>query len=83
MWTGEDSGWSLLQMLRMNLRTAAIPVVLCTGAVREVEALQGHLNEMAVRVVLKPFNIDRLKDAIALSLADASSRVPEPSGRAT
>lgn len=83
MWAGEDSGWSLLQILRMNRPTAAIPVVLCTGAVREVEALQGHLDEMGVRVVLKPFNLDRLEDAIVLSLADASSRVPEPSGRAT
>lgn len=46
MWPEEDAGWSLLQMLRMDPRTVRIPIVLCTGAVREVEALRGHLAEM-------------------------------------
>src|SRR5688572_27721682 len=46
MWSDEDAGWSLLQMLRMDRETAVVPIVLCTGAVREIEALQGHLEEM-------------------------------------
>lgn len=65
MWSSDDAGWSLLQMLRMDPRTAPIPIVLCTGAVREVEALKGRLDEMRVRVVLKPFNIDELTATIA------------------
>jgi CheY-like chemotaxis protein len=65
MWSSDDGGWSLLQMLRMDPRTAPIPIVLCTGAVREVEALKGRLDEMRVRVVLKPFNIDELTATIA------------------
>jgi CheY-like chemotaxis protein len=65
MWSSDDGGWSLLQMLRMDPRTAQIPIVLCTGAVREVEALKGRLDEMRVRVVLKPFNIDELTVTIA------------------
>ncbi len=69
MWRDDDAGWSLLQMLRMDPATAAIPVVLCTGAVHEVEALGGHLAEMGVSVVLKPFNIDQLEAAIAGGLA--------------
>ena len=73
MWPGEDAGWALLQMLRMDRDTAAIPIVLCTGAKREVEALDGHLQDMGVRVVLKPFNIDHLVDAIAEALGAPSS----------
>ncbi len=69
MWADEDAGWTLLQMLRMDRRTAPVPIVLCTGAVREVEALQGHLADMGVVVVLKPFNIDLLEDTIAAALA--------------
>ena len=69
MWANEDASWSLLQMLRMDRSLALVPIVLCTGAVREVEALQGHLDEMGVRVVLKPFNIDHLLTAIAGALA--------------
>src|SRR5215212_10977613 len=38
MWATEDASWSLLQMLRMDPATAAVPIVLCTGAVREVKA---------------------------------------------
>src|SRR3954454_10331010 len=37
MWANEDASWSLLQMLRMDPATAPIPIVLCTGAVREVK----------------------------------------------
>lgn len=69
MWATEDASWSLLQMLRMDRQTAEIPVVLCTGAAREVAALQGQLEKMDIRVVLKPFNIDRLVETIVRALA--------------
>jgi CheY-like chemotaxis protein len=69
MWAIEDASWSLLQLLRMDRTMAKVPIVLCTGAVREVEALNGHLTEMGVRVVLKPFDIDRLLTVIAEALA--------------
>jgi CheY-like chemotaxis protein len=51
-------------MLRMDPATTATPIVLCTGAVHEDKALQEHLVAMGVTVVLKPFNIDQLVDAI-------------------
>ena len=69
MWATEDASWSLLQMLRMDPSTVAIPIVLCTGAVHEVKALEEHLITMGVTVVLKPFNIDQLVDAIRERLA--------------
>jgi len=64
MWATEDGSWSLLQMLRMDPGTAQIPIILCTGAVHEVEALGSHLLEMGITVVLKPFKIDQLLSAI-------------------
>src|SRR4051812_33389413 len=42
-WAGEDAGWSLLKILRLDPRFARIPIVLCTGAAREVGALAGQL----------------------------------------
>lgn len=65
MWADEDAGWAMLQMLRMNPATASIPLILCTGAVREVEALSAHLDDVGIRVVLKPFSIYRLLAEIA------------------
>lgn len=74
MWEHEDSGWSLLQMLKMSPNTQVIPVLLCTGAVRRVQELQGHLLDMDVAVVLKPFNIEDLLQVVARQLNVA----PEP-----
>ncbi len=57
---GEDQGWQLLQKLKMDQTTATLPVIVCTGAVRMVRELEGHLKAKNVGVVLKPFDIDDL-----------------------
>jgi CheY-like chemotaxis protein len=81
MWANEDASWSLLQMLRMDPATTAIPIILCTGAVHEVKALEQHLIAMGVTVVLKPFNIDQLVDAIRERLgADRALRTIDTEG---
>lgn len=69
MWPDADDGWALLNNLRLNRATAVIPIVLCTGAAREVEGLARHLTSMSIWVVLKPFNLDQLLDTIKIALA--------------
>ena len=69
MWAGDDGGWSMLQMLRMDRLTARTPIVLCTGAKREITELGDRLTEQNVRVVLKPFDIDELLGVITTALA--------------
>lgn len=64
----EESGWQFLQLLKMDRETRRIPVVVCTGAARQVEAILAHLDEMGVAVVLKPFDIDHLLDILRKSL---------------
>lgn len=61
----EGQGWQFLQLLKMDRATRAIPVVVCTAAVRQVQELQPHLDEMGVTVVLKPFDIDHLLAVLA------------------
>ena len=51
---------ALLDLLNGDPRTRGIPVLLCTGAVREVEAAQGWLQQRGVVVLGKPFDIDDL-----------------------
>jgi CheY-like chemotaxis protein len=77
LWGGEDTGWSYLQALRMDPRTAPIPIVLCTGAIKEVDALQPQLDQLGVRVVHKPFNIDELLAVIADVLAPHSDGIAD------
>ncbi len=64
----ESRGWQFLQMLKMDRATRHTPVVVCTAAVRQVEELQPHLDDMGVAVVIKPFDIDHLLAVIARAL---------------
>lgn len=55
----------------MDRATRDIPVIVCTGAVRQVEEMQPHLAEMKVAVVLEPFDIDQLLGELATVLRQA------------
>jgi CheY-like chemotaxis protein len=61
-------GWQLLQKLKMDRSLESIPVVVCTAAVKAVNEQQGYLTEQGVIVVLKPFNVDQLEDAVRRAL---------------
>lgn len=79
---GEAQGWQLLQKLRMNRATEKIPAIVCTAAVQLAKELEGHLTKKNVGLVLKPFDIDDLINAVhqALNLGAAlvDTREPEP-----
>jgi CheY-like chemotaxis protein len=68
----EKRGWQFLQMLKMERRTAHIPVIICTAAAKLVDELQVHLDTLGVGVVLKPFEVDVLLRAVAYRLATES-----------
>lgn len=66
---GEPMGWQLIQVLKMRRNTEKIPLVACTAAVTIVKEIHTHLSEMNVGIVIKPFDIDHLLDAIRRALA--------------
>lgn len=68
----EDLGWQLLQMLKMDRATRELPVIICSAAVKTIEQLRAHLQEMHVGVVLKPFDIDVLLSEVARLLDSAT-----------
>ena len=61
-------GWQLLQKLKMDRALAAIPIVVCTAAVKAVQEQQGYLTEQGVMVVLKPFTVDQLEEAVRAAM---------------
>lgn len=73
---GEASGWQLLQVTQMDRSTRDIPVIVCTGAVKQVTELSAHLDGMGVNVVIKPFDIDHLLDIISKVWASQDSPTP-------
>ena len=66
---GEDRGWQFLQQLRLDRRTAALPVLVCTAAVRLVRDVREYLERMGIGVVLKPFDIDPFLEEVKRHLA--------------
>jgi DNA-binding response OmpR family regulator len=56
----EKTGMQMLQMLKMQQSTAAIPVLVCTAALQIVREQEGYLVSQGVHVVFKPFEIDDL-----------------------
>lgn len=78
MWEYMDSGWSLLQTLRMKPETAQTPIVVCTAAVKRAEELEPHFLTMGVSLVLKPFDIETLIEHVAGHLQDKPSDYQQP-----
>ena len=68
----EFEGWQLIQKLRMMPATEKMPIIACTGAVREAREMEGKLAEKDVRVLFKPFSASDLERQIAESLEDPS-----------
>ena len=72
----EFRGWQLVQKLKMSRETRDIPLIICTGAKREVYEYEGWLTEKNIAVLLKPFDIEDLERIVekALINADVQSR---------
>jgi CheY-like chemotaxis protein len=64
-------GWQLLQKLKMDRSLSLVPIVVCTAAVKAVHEQQGYLTEQGVTIVLKPFTVDQLEEAVRASVQQA------------
>jgi CheY-like chemotaxis protein len=64
----EEYGWQMIQKMRLNRELAELPVIVCTAAVTMVKELEGHLKAKGITVVLKPFDIDDLLEAVRSAL---------------
>jgi CheY-like chemotaxis protein len=61
-------GWQLLQKLKMDRALAKVPVIVCSAAIRMLHELEGYLTEHGVVIVVKPFTVDQLEEAVAKAL---------------
>ena len=62
---GDAPRWQVLDLLKLDAATAAIPVLICSAAVGEVREATPRLLEQGCDVLLKPFGIDELTDKVA------------------
>ena len=52
--------WQVLDMIKLDPATASIPIIICSAAVREIEAVEQRLRDQECDILFKPFNIDEL-----------------------
>lgn len=67
-----DGAFAVLDILRSDERSRDIPVLLCTGAVQEVEEQSGRLMFEGIDVLFKPFDIEVLLERVG-RICDAES----------
>lgn len=76
----EDTGWRFLRALKVDARTAGIPVLVCTtdhALAREVEE---QLTAWDCGVVLKPFEVEDLLAKVRECLGKGDARSPAVAG---
>jgi DNA-binding response OmpR family regulator len=65
---GEDSGWLVLEKVKLNPKTTDMPVIICSAAAQDLRDSAARLEEMGCLVIEKPFDIDDLLAAVSQAL---------------
>jgi CheY-like chemotaxis protein len=68
----DEYGLRIIEELRADPETKALPILLCTGAAQEVRPLLERLDLLDVPVVLKPFKTQDLEQTLTAMLEEAS-----------
>ena len=64
----EKTGWQFIQRLKMDRETAPIPIIVCSGAIKELKEMEGYLVSKDIGVLYKPFDVDELINLVAEKL---------------
>ena len=70
VWRGQPDGWRVLKQMRQDPAICRIPVILATAADEHVRSRQRWLQANGVHVLLKPFALHALLDAVAARVTD-------------
>jgi len=65
----EKVGWQFIQRLKMDRETAGIPIIVCSGAIKELREMEGYLMSKDIGVLYKPFDVDELIQLVETKLA--------------
>jgi CheY-like chemotaxis protein len=66
---GQELGWAILECLTLDPKTHPIPLIVCSAAIRELQAHQELLEQNGIDVLTKPFDLDTLLEKVATALS--------------
>lgn len=65
---GQEAGWAILECLTLDPKTHGMPLIVCSAAIRELQAHQELLDKYGIDVLTKPFDLDALLEKVATAL---------------
>lgn len=65
-----ESGWQLLEVLRLDPATVGIPAIVCSADAWALREKAAHLRELRADVLEKPFNLDELIVKVRAGIGD-------------
>jgi DNA-binding response OmpR family regulator len=71
---GEESGWTLLELLTLDPQTRPIPLIVCSAAIRNLQDHEPLLQRFGIGVLPKPFDLEVLLGKIEAALSDGGPR---------
>jgi DNA-binding response OmpR family regulator len=69
------SGLELLQMLNGDQHMRTVPVLMCSGALEQLELNKDRIRQSGAHVVTKPFTLDELLSAVERAMAPGRREV--------
>ena len=75
-----DGGWKLLELLRLDPRTAHIPAIICSADALQVGERELWLRHESIPALRKPFDLDELYRLIEWRLQRSHPRLPRAAG---
>lgn len=65
LFRGEARGLQVVQAIRLTRPLAALPIILCTAAIREMREMADYFQSQQVTVLFKPFDLDSFITSVA------------------
>ena len=82
LFAGQPHGGQLIRTLQARPATATLPILVCTGALRTVQAELAHFHHMGIGLLRKPFDLDALllgiRELLGERRPDGQTVVPSP-----
>jgi CheY-like chemotaxis protein len=61
---GEESGWTILNLLTLDPITRPIPLIVCSAAIHSLQEHQELLDRFGITALPKPFDLDALLSTV-------------------